>query len=164
MIIKDKIQQLLKGYPTVSDKYNVQGGILEAGEIEYGTFLTNGTATGYYVAATAATDKILGIALAQNVKTPTTYPAGANYEVKTAAGETVNLLVRGFVAVEIDPAATAPVEGAPVYLTVVDGAVVTTTAAGTALENAYFTGITEVKAKDSHNVATKVLAEISFRM
>lgn len=157
MIIKDKIQQLLKGYPTVSDKYNVQGGILEAGEIEYGTFLKKGSATGYYVEATAATDAILGIALAQNVKTPTTYPAGANYEVKTAAGETVNLLVRGFVAVEIDPAAAAPAEGAEVGLAVVNGKVVVTTDTTNKLVGAYFTGIVETK-------ATCKLAEINYKM
>ena len=27
LIIKDKIPQMMKGYPTVSDKYNVAGGI-----------------------------------------------------------------------------------------------------------------------------------------
>lgn len=161
LIIKDKIQQLLKGYPTVSDKYNVQGGLLEAGEIENGTFLTNGSATGYYVEATAATDPILGISIAQNVKVPHQYPAGANYEVKTVAGEAVNVLVRGFIAVEYDAEAAAPAEGDAVFLKAVDGKLVTTKVGAPdqdALANSYFTGITEEKANGM------VLAEISYRM
>ena len=41
LIIKDKIDMLMKGYPTVSDKYNVAGGVLtgnaaaQFGELEY---------------------------------------------------------------------------------------------------------------------------------
>lgn len=156
LIIKNKLTQMFKGYPTVSDKYNVQGGILEEGEIVYGDFLTNGSATGFYKKAEAATDKILGIALAQNVKVPNVYPAGPNYEVTTVAGETVNLLVRGFVAVELK-AGDTPAEGDAVGLAVVDGTVVATTDTTNALENSYFTGVTET-------VKGVLLAEISYRM
>ena len=159
LIIGQKLRQMFKGYPTVSDKYNVQGGILEEGEIVYGDFLTGGSATGYYVKAEAG-DKILGIALAQNVKVPHVYPAGPNYEVTTVAGETVNLLVRGFVAVEAG-AVEGVKEGDAVYLAAKSGEdttlVVTNVEGDNALENSYFTGIVET-------VNGVTLAEISYRM
>jgi hypothetical protein len=161
LIINQKLRQMFKGYPTVSDKYNVQGGILEEGEIVYGDFLTNGSATGYYKKA-KADDKILGIALAQNVKVPHVYPAGPNYEVTTVAGETINLLVRGFVAVEAGTLTNVK-EGDAVYLAAkseTDTTLVVTNVGAPdaeALENSYFTGIVET-------VNGVTLAEISYRM
>ena len=52
LIIKNKIAQLKKGYPTVSDKYNVQGGIYESDNegtaLHFGDLLAYGSATGHY--------------------------------------------------------------------------------------------------------------------
>lgn len=49
LIIKDKIKQLMRGYPTVSDKYNVEGGIIEGTNgVNFGDMVVYGSKTGYY--------------------------------------------------------------------------------------------------------------------
>ena len=48
LIIKDKIQMLMRGYPTVSDKYDVAGGILEGAEgVKFGDVVQFGATAGY---------------------------------------------------------------------------------------------------------------------
>ena len=115
LIIKDKIAQLKKGYPTVSDKYNVQGGVYEGTDeaLYFGDLLAYGTATGHYVKATSTTTvaQLAGICLATNVKLANKYPGDSNSKVETLKGEAFNLLVRGFVAVAIADA-TADYQGA----------------------------------------------------
>lgn len=104
LIIKNKIAQLKKGYPTVSDKYNVQGGIYEGNDALYfGDLLAYGSATGHYVKLVAkdTVDKLAGICLATNVKLANRYPGDSNASVETLKGEAFNLLVRGFIAVAI---------------------------------------------------------------
>ena len=103
LIIKDKIAQLKKGYPTVSDKYNVQGGVYEGNTeaLHFGDILKTTGVTGHYDIATATTDVIAGICLATNVKLANRYPGDSNAKVETLKGEAFNLLVRGFVAVAI---------------------------------------------------------------
>ncbi len=108
LIIKDKIAQLKKGYPTVSDKYNVQGGINEGPDaLHFGDLIAYGTTTGHYVKFPAAGDvaDLAGILLATNVKLANRYPGDSNAKVETLAGEPFNLLVRGFVAVAVSSAA-----------------------------------------------------------
>lgn len=111
LIIKNKIAQLKKGYPTVSDKYNVQGGIYEGDSkgtaLHFGDLLAYGSATGHYVKLTteATVDKLAGICLATNVKLANRYPGDSNASVETVKGEAFNLLVRGFIAVAIKDAA-----------------------------------------------------------
>ena len=47
LIIKDKIKQLMRGYPTVSDKYNVEGGIVEGDTpLAFGDMVAYGSTTG----------------------------------------------------------------------------------------------------------------------
>jgi hypothetical protein len=107
LIIKNKIAQLKKGYPTVSDKYNVQGGIYEGDDaLHFGDLLAYGSATGHYVklAATDTVDKLAGICLATNVKLANKYPGDSNASVETLKGEAFNLLVRGFIAVKVKAA------------------------------------------------------------
>ena len=104
LIIKDKIAQLKKGYPTVSDKYNVQGGIYEGADaLLFGDLLAYGSATGHYVkmVTTSTVANLAGICLATNVKLANRYPGDNNSKVETLTGEAFNLLVRGFVAVAI---------------------------------------------------------------
>lgn len=111
LIIKNKIAQLKKGYPTVSDKYNVQGGINEGVALHFGDLVTYATAgnsaaqtgatTGHYVKMTAITEKLAGIVLATNVKLANKYPGDSNASVETLKGEAFNLLVRGFIAVKV---------------------------------------------------------------
>lgn len=101
LIIKNKIAQLKKGYPTVSDKYNVQGGVFTGEKLLFGDILKTTGVTGHYDIATATTDKIAGICLATNVKLANRYPGDSNAKVETLNGEAFNLLVRGFVAVAV---------------------------------------------------------------
>ena len=49
MIINKQLQQLLKGYPTVSDKYNVSGGILTGSTaVGFGDLVKRSGITGYF--------------------------------------------------------------------------------------------------------------------
>jgi len=110
MIIKNKIDQLRKGYPTISDKYNVAGGILESSsaDAEYGDLIMYGTTTGYYKKAVniaAATD-IAGVLLATNVKLTGTWPDDGATTTKTKKGEAFNLMLDGYVAIQLDAAYT----------------------------------------------------------
>lgn len=170
LIIKDKIAQLKKGYPTVSDKYNVQGGVYEGDDALYfGDILVYGSATGHYlVADNNDVEEIAGICLATNVKLANRYPGDSNSKVETLKGEAFNLLVRGFVAVAIavdaagdtptaeEIAATAALckEGAPVYF---DGTMFTADDAAAQVPGVYFMGVTEV-------VEGQLLAEINYKM
>lgn len=149
LIIK-KIQMLMKGYPTVSDKYDVLPAILDGDtDVAFGEPVMFGATTGRYQAVEAATDvaKIAGFVLATNVKAPAVYPATDTPAVKP--GEAFNLFVRGWIAVELADALTDVekiVEGAPVVISLVDGALGTEAGAGVvALPGAFFTGIVENK-------------------
>lgn len=138
MIIKDKIPMFISGYPTVSDKYDVMGGILEGDkEVEFGTLVAHGSATGYYVPATSAAN-VAGFVLGTNVKLASDWPnSGANVK----PGEAFNLLLKGFIAVPLAKEATegSIVANADVYVTT-SGEVSTS---GTELEGAVFTGMYE---------------------
>lgn len=105
MIIKDKISMLRKGYPTVSDKYNVAGGILQSGsaDVPFGALVAYGSQVGYYAAATsvAAIGDIAGVVLATNVKLSGVWPdEGSTSVVKPK--EAFNLMLDGYVAIELD--------------------------------------------------------------
>lgn len=148
------IQKLMAGYPTVSDKYDVAPATLESGTAHNGSVMMFGSAHSLYKVAasiTAAT-QIAGVLLATNVKTPDTYPA-ATGSVATLAGEQFNLIVRGFVAVELDENAVLAdaVEGAAVYVT--SAGKLTTVSTSNVLLPWKFTGVTEV-------VGSAKLAEI----
>lgn len=154
---KNGIQKLMAGYPTVSDKYDVAPATLESGTAHNGDVMMHGTSHSLYkvAASVSAASQIAGVLLATNVKVPDTYPA-ATGSVATKAGEQFNLIVRGFVAVELDSAAdlAAAVEGAPVYVTAA-GKLTTVSSSTTAL-GWEFTGVTEVQ-------GTAKLAEILIK-
>lgn len=108
LIIKDKITQLMRGYPTVSDKYNVEGGINEGSEgLNFGDMVVYGTQTGYYKKATALTsiDDFAGFVLATNVKLEDTW-GKTNDGPITNPGEAFNLFMNGFIAVQLKSDAT----------------------------------------------------------
>lgn len=166
LIIKDKIQMFLKGYPTVSDKYNVAGGLL-TGTIpaQFGQLVKKDTTPGYFkaidgtaVALTAVTE-IGGVVLATNVKTPSTYPGNT---VQVNPGEAFNLLIDGWVAIELASTAVAAdvTAGAAVYVKA-DGSFTTASDSAklgsTAIPNCVFTGMIE-----NHGTAAspKYFAEI----
>ena len=190
LIIKNKIAQLKKGYPTVSDKYNVQGGIYvgDTDALHFGDLVFTSGVTGHYkkydTTQGATNGTLAGICLATNVKLANRYPGDSNVKVETLKGEAFNLLVRGFVAVEIADATaayltalampettkqekaakeaakkaaidSAAVEGAPVYL--VNGELATTGTADQELKDVYFMGVAEI-------VDGAVVAEINYKM
>lgn len=158
LIIKDKIPTLKKGYPTVSDKYNVTGGILAGTEnAEFGQLVKAATTAGYYAPVTttntiAAVTEILGIVLATNVKV-----ADWNGQVVVHPGEAFNLFINGFIAVELGEGATVAniVANAPVYVTAAGAFTDEDDASkiATALPNTVYTGVVE-------QVGTKYYAEI----
>ena len=102
LIIKDKIQSLMVGYPTVSDKYDVEGGLANE-TLRFGDLVV-AESVGVYKKVDAT--KVDGIVLATNVKLNTTYPADAEGPV-TVKGEAFNVLIGGRVAVALDSDATA---------------------------------------------------------
>lgn len=111
LIIKDKITQLMRGYPTVSDKYNVEGGINEGpAGLNFGDMVVYGTQTGYYkkASALASIDEFAGFVLATNVKLEDTWcAAGASTSGPvTSPGEAFNLFMNGFIAIALKSDAT----------------------------------------------------------
>jgi hypothetical protein len=108
LIIKDKIKQLMRGYPTVSDKYNVEGGIVEGTDgVNFGDMVVYGSTTGYYKKATALTDinEFAGFVLATNVKLEDTW-GKTNDGPITNPGEAFNLFMNGFIAIALKSDAT----------------------------------------------------------
>jgi hypothetical protein len=102
LIIKDKIPMFMKGYPTVSDKYNVSGGILTGSTpVKFGELVKHASTAGYFEAITTTVElaDIAGFALATNVKLAEEWPART---VQINPGEAFNVLINGFIAVELD--------------------------------------------------------------
>ena len=148
---KTGIPKLMVGYPTVSDKYDVGPAVLEGSTPIYpGDVVKHGSASGAYVPASslASFADVAGIALATNVKVPTTYPAPQG-PVAIQGGEAFGLLVRGFVAVKLDASAVLAnaKEGATVYVTTAGK--LTTVSGGGNIETPWkFMGITELHGSD----------------
>ena len=143
---KSGIPKLMVGYPTVSDKYDVGPAVLEGSTAIYpGEVVMFGSASGAYLPASSLSDasEVAGIALATNVKVPTSYPAPQG-PVAFQPGEAFGLLVRGFVAVELDSGAdlSDATEGAPVYVT--SAGKITTDSSGNIAMPWKFMGITEL--------------------
>jgi hypothetical protein len=106
LIIKDKIQQLMIGYPTVSDKYNVSGGILAGTDnVYFGDLVKVSGTAGYFEKAVSLSSvaDIAGFVLATNVKLAEGFPGTTP---ATKPGEAFNLMINGFMAVELDSGAS----------------------------------------------------------
>lgn len=106
LIINKKIRMLMSGYPTVSDKYNVGGGILAGSTAaKFGSLVKYSSTTGYFetAAGLSAVTDVAGIILATNVKTPQDFPATL---IQVNPGEAFNLLINGYVGVELDDSAS----------------------------------------------------------
>ena len=141
LILNTSLPKFKKGYPTVSDKYHVNGGILNqaaAASIEVGTILALTSTNGVYDAVTSTTtvDEVAGVALAPNVKVTDIMAGETVAHVKP--GEAVNVCFEGLVAVEVESAVIANiVPGAKVGLTA--GKLVVGTA-DNAIDGWFFTG------------------------
>ena len=102
MILNDHITKLKKGYPTVSDKYDVSGGILGgSAAVEVGTVLALTATSGVFVPVAADTDAkdVAGIALSPNVKLTDIW--SGDRRTMVYPGEAVNLCFNGLFAVEV---------------------------------------------------------------
>lgn len=158
LIINKSIPMFKVGYPTVSDKYNVAGGILAGNTpAKFGGLVKVSATPGYFEPAAGAADvsKIGGFIVATNVKVAENWPGTI---VQVNPGEAFNLLVNGFIAIELDAEATeaAITANAGVAVTLATGKCTTSdkVAAGTVLlPNVVFTGLYE-----KHG--TTVVAEI----
>lgn len=148
LILKDKIPMFKVGYPTVSDKYNVTGGILVGNTpAKFGELVKFSTTNGYYEAITDAVtlDAIAGFTLATNVKVAEDWPAT---KVQINPGEAFNLVLPGsYLAIELDSAAKEANIKANKSVAVIlaTGKLTTELVAATApaLPNVVFTGMYE---------------------
>lgn len=163
LIIGEKINELMKGYPTVSDKYDVAPAVLEGDtDLHFGDPVLYGETNGYYEAisgAVTSADDVAGFALATNVKVADQYP-GQTVSIKP--GEAFNLCIKGYMAVELDSAATLASAKAntAVHIILATGKLTTVDKFNTGtivpLNNVVFTGVTETQ-------GTTKLAEILIK-
>lgn len=122
LIIKESLKKMMKGYPTISDKYDVEGGVNRGSQkIYFGDLVcfTTDLIAGQYIDAaetTATAANIAGICVAENVKLVTEYP-GQSKDATIEPGEAVTLMTRGFIAIAYDTAYTtvAVQANVPVY-------------------------------------------------
>ena len=145
MIIKDKLQMLMKGFPTVSDKYNVLPAVLDGtAPVNFGDVVVYSTTDGYYTkpATITAAAQVAGFVVATNVKVPENYP-GTTIQVNP--GEAFNLLHSGYLAIELDSGAVDANVAAGKGVAVLPSGKITTAgvSAAIALTNVTFTGTKE---------------------
>ena len=145
MIIKDKLQMLMKGFPTVSDKYNVLPAVLDGtAPVNFGDVVVYSTTNGYYTkpATITAAAEVAGFVVATNVKVPENYP-GTTIQVNP--GEAFNLLHSGYLAIELDSGAVDANVAAGKGVAVLPSGKITTAGVSTAiaLTNVTFTGTKE---------------------
>lgn len=166
LIINDRIKMFMVGYPTVSDKYNVAGAtVTGTADVKFGDPLmwvsTTQNAEGYYVkkaASTVTAANFAGFALATNVKLADGFPGN---QVLTHPGEAVNLLINGYIAVDI--AATSSIKasilpGAKLYIT--SAGVLTLTAASNIDTGYTCTGLFEIVEENSTDSNYEYVIEI----
>lgn len=151
LIINQSIQKMIAGYPTVSDKYNVAGGILSGSTaVKFGELVKVSSTTGYFEPATSVTDvaNIAGFALATNVKLAEGFPGTVT---QINPGEAFNLMINGFIAAELDSEATVAkvTPNAKVYVILATGKLTTADKADTTkvveLPGYIFTGVIETQ-------------------
>lgn len=155
LIIKDKFNEMIAGYPTMGDKYNYTGGILSGSSpVKFGELVMFDG--GYYKKLASASDvsEIAGFVGSTNVKLAEGF---ATNVVQVNPGEAFNLVLGGtWMAVE-----TAEADGddihpnGAVYVSLTDGKLYATSGEGhtTTLPGVVFTGTYEIQ-------NGKVLAEI----
>jgi hypothetical protein len=148
LIINKSIPMFKKGYPTMSDKYNVAGGILTGDTpVPFGSIVMVSDTPGYFEAPASIADakEIGGIVVATNVKLAQEWPGKT---VQVNPGEAFNLLVSGFIAVKVDTIVSL-ITNTPVYVKA-DGSFTPTASGNIALPNTVFTGMYEQQADGSY--------------
>ena len=147
LIINRTIQKMIIGFPTVSDKYNVSGAMLDGSNpVKFGDVVVAGTTAGCFAKPTsisAATD-VMGFVVGTNVKLAENWPGTT---VQVNPGEAFNLLINGFIAVELNGANPDPDDIVPNGEVRVGATGTLTTSSDTgstyALNNVVFTGVYE---------------------
>lgn len=141
LILKDKLQELMRGYPTVSDKYNVRGGTL-ASTSDVGHFgdLVAFNGDGFFTVVDEAhplsdISQLAGVLLATNVKVTPDFFGGYTAEAPTMPGEAFNLAVSGYIALPVavegtDDAEPTKAEKEAVAATITEGSDAKITADG----------------------------------
>lgn len=166
LIIKDKIAMLMKGFPTVSDKYNITGGTLAGNTpVQFGELVKFSGTAGYFEAITAqvTVDQIAGFVMGTNVKLNELWPEG---QVQVNPGEAFNLVLPGsYMAIEVAADATEANMAAnkKVFVDLTNGKLTTldkTSATVVELPGVVFTGTWEDRGTAS---AHKYLAEILIK-
>lgn len=157
LIINKNVPMMIIGFPTISDKYNVAGGVLMGdSSVEFGKLVKYSSTAGYYeaITETVTVDDIAGFVLGTNVKLSETYPSG---DVKVNPGEGFNLLIDGFIAVELAESAVESdiVPNAAVKVVLSTGEITTSSVESDTdtLPNVVFTGTYEYQ-------GSKLVAEI----
>lgn len=152
LILKDKIPSLMKGYPTVSDKYDVRGATLssESTEGHFGDIIVYDTENaGFFKVAETITSEtdVAGVLLATNVKLITDFFNGSSMNVTTKPGEAFNLMTKGFVAMKLidnDGELSKLTIGENVGVSYIGaGVCATTTERAVSMSNWYYTGTSE---------------------
>lgn len=144
------IAKLKLGYPTVSDKYDVDGGLYVGDDpIPFGTILKYTSVSGQYKAASDGISaesplevaQIAGVALATNVKLATE----PGHEVFINKGEPANRLLSGYVALALPSGAdlTAFGPGDPVGISLTDASIHPVGGDYVAIPGWTFTGVTD---------------------
>ena len=145
LIIKDKIQMMMKGFPTVSDKYNVLPAVLDGdAPVDFGDVVVYSATAGYFTKPTpiTAATQVAGFVVATNVKVPENYPG---MTVQVNPGEAFNLLHSGYLAVALDTGAVDANVAAGKKVAVLPSGKITTSGVSTAIDltNVIFTGTKE---------------------
>jgi hypothetical protein len=147
LIIKDKLPMFIVGFPTVSDKYNITGGVLSGtSPVKFGELVAfDGNGGFKKVASAAAVSEIAGFVLGTNVKVAEGF---ATNVVQVNPGEAFNLVLPGsYLAVEVAGAAALSditVRG-QVYVKLADGTLDVAADTGiVALPGVEFTGACEL--------------------
>lgn len=147
LIINKSIPMFIVGYPTVSDKYNVTGGLLTGdAPVKFGQLVKFSGTKGYYeaLAGGEAITDIAGFVLATNVKLAQDWPGTT---VQVNPGEAFNLVLsNSYLAVELGEDAVEEniTANKAVAIKLADGTLTTSgVAAATDLPHVVFTGMYE---------------------
>lgn len=160
------LPELIVGYPTVSDKYNVAGGVLAADSepITFGRLLKYTADSGIYTLGSTftAVTELAGVACATNVKLADPWTD----EVKVYPGEAVNIMFDGYIALQLAQSLSKTTEikaGAPVYLKLDTGDLCTNADAGaTAVPGWAFTGKYELHENPGMPSSPILVAEVEI--
>lgn len=156
LIINKSIPMFKRGYPTMSDKYNVTGGILTGSTpVPFGSVVVTSNTPGYFEAPSGIADvaDVAGIVVATNVKLAENWPGTT---VQVNPNEAFNLLINGFIAVKLAASATLGkvIANAPVAINAAGEFTSQNDTKVGNLPNTVFTGLYETQSDGS------VLAEI----